>query len=109
MNKKQLYIAAALGLVLGMGEDAYSQTARARSAPRPHVQIQSTVQPGVEPELPGDQTMSLEEHAQKIYRPGGSVSRAAIGDPDVADVTIIQNRDVLITGKKRGTTTLNVW
>lgn len=102
MNIKRTCIAVALGLSFGIHQAALGQgnTATRATLPTP-VSADGPQTEGI--------AMMLEEHAQKIYRPGGTISRAAVGDPAIADVTIIQNRDVLVTGTKRGSTTLNVW
>jgi pilus assembly protein CpaC len=41
------------------------------------------------------------------YRQG--IARVAVGDPEVADVTLISDRQILITAKKPGATSLIVW
>lgn len=38
-----------------------------------------------------------------------SIKKIAIGNPDVADVTMVSNREILINGTGRGTTSLLVW
>ncbi len=38
-----------------------------------------------------------------------SVTRLAVGDPSVADVKLVGRKDVLVTAKKLGTTSLQVW
>lgn len=53
--------------------------------------------------------LRLAPGAQLAYPMRGPVRRIAIGDPEVAAVTLTGPSGVLITGKKVGTTTLFVW
>ena len=46
--------------------------------------------------------------SQDISMPGG-ISRIAIANPEIADVTVMSGDDVLIVAKKTGSTTLFVW
>ncbi|MGQ0502705.1 MAG: type II and III secretion system protein family protein [Panacagrimonas sp.] len=55
------------------------------------------------------QTLSVETGTQKLLRESGGVSRVAVGDPTIADVNVINARDVLVSGKKQGITSLMVW
>lgn len=55
------------------------------------------------------QTLSVETGTQKLLRESGGVSRVAVGDPTIADVNVINSRDVLVSGKKQGITSLMVW
>jgi len=58
-----------------------------------------------------------EDPPQKLTVPlGGSVvlrvtkvEQVAIGDPQIADVVVLSSEEVLINGKKAGTTTLHLW
>ena len=40
---------------------------------------------------------------------GGEITRIAIADPELADVTVISKTELLVVAKKAGTTTLYVW
>lgn len=53
--------------------------------------------------------LRLAPGAQLAYPMRGPVRRIAIGDPEVAAVTLTGPSGVLITGKKAGSTTLFVW
>ncbi|HXG27296.1 MAG TPA: type II and III secretion system protein family protein [Nevskiales bacterium] len=55
------------------------------------------------------ETLQLEAGSQRLVPQDKSVSRVAVGNPEVADVNVIRGRDVLLTGKKPGRTTLLVW
>jgi pilus assembly protein CpaC len=55
------------------------------------------------------ETVQLQAGAQRLLAQDRSVSRVAVGNPEVADVNVIKGRDVLLTGKKPGRTTLLVW
>lgn len=46
--------------------------------------------------------------SQDVNMPGG-ISRIAIANPEIADVTVMSGEDVLIVAKKTGSTTLFVW
>ncbi|MBQ3367143.1 MAG: pilus assembly protein N-terminal domain-containing protein [Acidaminococcaceae bacterium] len=43
------------------------------------------------------------------YLEVGGLSRVAVGNPDVADVQLISGNELLVVGKKAGSTTLLVW
>ncbi len=51
----------------------------------------------------------VEPGTHKLLRAKGSVTRVAIGDPKVADVNVINGRELLINGKFGGSTSLLVW
>lgn len=59
--------------------------------------------------LPDDRVVTLEAGVHKLLRQPGPVGRVAVGDPAIAEVTVINRREVLITGKKNGVTSLLVW
>lgn len=51
----------------------------------------------------------VEQGTHKVKRETGPVTRVAVGDPTIADVSIINRRELLITGKALGVTSLMVW
>jgi pilus assembly protein CpaC len=62
--------------------------------------------------------MALGVHAETLHVPAGeqrvvgapaAISNVAIGDPDIANVSAIDSRQVLVTGKAQGVTSLYVW
>ncbi len=53
--------------------------------------------------------VSLEAGVHKLLREPGLIGRVAVGDPAIADVTVINGREVLITAKKPGLTSLLIW
>ncbi|MDP3294131.1 MAG: type II and III secretion system protein family protein [Nevskia sp.] len=55
------------------------------------------------------ETLLVEPGTHKLVRAKGSVTRVAIGDPKVADVNVVNGRELLINGKLGGTTSLLVW
>lgn len=59
--------------------------------------------------VPDDRVIAVEAGVHKLLRQPRAVSRVAIGDPAVAEVTVINRREVLITGKKNGVTSLLIW
>lgn len=56
-----------------------------------------------------DRVVAIEVGVHKLLRQPQAVSRVAVGDPAVAEVTVINRREVLITGKKNGVTSLLIW
>lgn len=51
----------------------------------------------------------VEVGTHKLVRQTDAIKRIAVGDPAIADVNVINGREVLITGKKHGITSLLVW
>lgn len=51
----------------------------------------------------------VEPGTHKLLRAKGPVTRVAIGDPKVADVNVVNGRELLINGKFGGSTSLLVW
>ncbi|MGH7965444.1 MAG: type II and III secretion system protein family protein [Candidatus Binatia bacterium] len=58
---------------------------------------------------PPGEVIQLEAGHHKVFPQSQPVQQVAIGDPEVADVRAVSKREVLVTGKKPGTTTLIVW
>lgn len=59
--------------------------------------------------VPDERVITIESGVHKLLRQPGAVRRVAVGDPAIAEVTVINNREVLITGKKSGVTSLLIW
>lgn len=59
--------------------------------------------------LPDDRIVAVEAGVHKLLRQPQPIGRVAVGDPAIAEVTVINRREVLITGKKNGVTSLMVW
>jgi pilus assembly protein CpaC len=55
------------------------------------------------------ETVSVEPGTHKLVRAVGPVSRVAVGEPKIADVNVVNGRELLINGKTSGATTLFVW
>lgn len=53
--------------------------------------------------------IAVESGVHKLLRQPQEVARVAVGDPTVAEVTVVNRRDVLVTGKKTGITSLLIW
>lgn len=51
----------------------------------------------------------VEKGTHRLHRATGEVTRVAVGSPEIADVTVINRRELLITGKALGITSLLVW
>lgn len=54
-------------------------------------------------------TLQIAAGAQRVISQDPAVSRVAIGNPEVADVNVVGGRDVMLTGKRPGRTTLIIW
>ncbi|MEW6167487.1 MAG: type II and III secretion system protein family protein [Pseudomonadota bacterium] len=57
---------------------------------------------------PGD-ILLVEQGTHRLHRASGDVARVAVGNPEIADVSVINRRELLITGKALGVTSLHVW
>lgn len=57
---------------------------------------------------PGD-VILVEQGTHRLHRADGQVERVAVGNPVVADVNVINRRELLITGQSLGITSLMVW
>ena len=44
-----------------------------------------------------------------VYRLKESATRVSVGDPSIADVKLINNREIYILGKKTGSTNISIW
>ncbi|WP_323135113.1 type II and III secretion system protein family protein [Methylophaga sp. OBS4] len=53
--------------------------------------------------------LKLEAGSQHSYLYGQRIARVAVGDPEIADVTVIDKSQLLITPKKPGATSLKIW
>jgi pilus assembly protein CpaC len=63
----------------------------------------------VSAQVPDSRVILVEQGTHKILREGAGVARVAVGDPAIADVNIVNRRELLITGKQLGVTSLHVW
>lgn len=61
------------------------------------------------PGLTQPQTVQVGVGQQEIINTTERVGRVALGDPETADVNVLGVKQILLTGKKRGDTTLLVW
>jgi len=64
---------------------------------------------GANAAVPDERVIVIESGVHKLLRQAQSVRRVAVGDPAVAEVTVVNRREVLITGKKNGVTSLLIW
>ena len=55
------------------------------------------------------ESITVEPGTHKLIRAKGPVARVAVGDPKIADVNVVNGREVLINGKTGGVTSLLVW
>ena len=46
---------------------------------------------------------------QELIRTDSRITRVAMGDPEIAGANVLSVREVMLTGKKRGDTSLTVW
>ncbi len=51
----------------------------------------------------------VEQGTHKLHRANGDVARVAVGSADIADVSIVNRREVLVSGKQLGVTSLMLW
>jgi pilus assembly protein CpaC len=58
---------------------------------------------------PAASVLAVETGTQRLHRAAGDVTRVAVGNPEIADVRVINRRELLITGKRMGVTSLHVW
>lgn len=56
-----------------------------------------------------DEQMPVTVGKSQVMTLGNNITKVSITNPDIADVAVVSKRDVLINGKKPGTTTLIVW
>lgn len=53
--------------------------------------------------------LEVEAGTHQLIRESGGVQRVAIGEPSIADVNVINGREILVSGRKIGLTSLLVW
>lgn len=58
---------------------------------------------------PAAQVVQVGVGMHKLLRQPGGVARVAIGDPKIADVSVVSSKEVLITGASFGVTSLLLW
>jgi pilus assembly protein CpaC len=54
-------------------------------------------------------TVELTSGKSKLLKVNDNIARISIGNPDIADVVLINPKEVYLLGKKQGTTNLFVW
>lgn len=59
--------------------------------------------------LPDERILRIEKGTHELLREPVDVIRVAVGDPSVADVNVINRREVLVTAKALGITSLLIW
>lgn len=64
---------------------------------------------GIAPAMAAEDVIELEAGTHELLRESRAVVRVAVGDPAVADVNIINRRELLVTGKRVGITSLLIW
>lgn len=67
---------------------------------------QATLAKGAEGE---SQHISLPAGTERVFRHHRSVLRVSVADPAVADVQLLSGDEVMVTGKKPGTTEARIW
>lgn len=58
---------------------------------------------------PANRVIQVEAGTHKLVRETATIKRVAVGDPAIADVNVINGRELLVSGKKLGITSLMVW
>jgi pilus assembly protein CpaC len=56
-----------------------------------------------------EKVLTISKGASLLLENPGAIQRFSIGEPDVAEATVLSPREVLISGKEIGVTTLLVW
>lgn len=59
--------------------------------------------------IPADHVIQVEAGTHKLVRETATIRRVAVGEPTIADVNVINGRELLVSGKKLGITSLMVW
>lgn len=59
--------------------------------------------------IPADRVIQVEAGTHKLLRESATIRRVAVGEPAIADVNVINGRELLVSGKKLGITSLIVW
>ncbi|WP_428309801.1 type II and III secretion system protein family protein [Hydrocarboniphaga sp.] len=59
--------------------------------------------------IPADHVIQVEAGTHKLVRETATIRRVAVGEPTIADVNVINGRELLVSGKKLGITSLIVW
>ncbi|AJQ26828.1 type II and III secretion system protein family protein [Pelosinus fermentans] len=54
-------------------------------------------------------SISMDVNQSTCLTTGGEITRVAIANPEIADITIISQIEMLVVAKKMGTTTLYIW
>ena len=57
----------------------------------------------------GPNVLLIEQGTHKLHRAKNEVVRVAVGNPETADVNIVNRRELLISGRQLGVTSLMVW
>ncbi|MGQ0699079.1 MAG: type II and III secretion system protein family protein [Panacagrimonas sp.] len=65
--------------------------------------------PAAPPASTTPQMIQVEIGTHKLIREPAGVQRVAVGDPSVADVNVVNQKELLVSGKKLGITSLLVW
>jgi len=53
--------------------------------------------------------LSLVVGTQQVYVHAKAVKRVAVGNPDIANITMLTSRNLMITGKQPGATEISIW
>lgn len=64
---------------------------------------------GVATSADATEALRLRTGHQHVITADASIERVAVGDPAIADVQLVDDRDLLLTGKAPGETTLHFW
>ena len=54
-------------------------------------------------------SLSMDANQSTCLTTGGEITRVAIANPEIADITMISQNEILVVAKKMGTTTLYIW
>lgn len=76
--------------------------------PKPLIATICTILMLVNPEVRAEEEVRLMVNELKVF-PVYKLERVAVGDPKIADVSILSEREVMLIGKGQGTTGLIIW
>lgn len=110
LNGRRLYTILMLGVLASFTTNPSIYAADTMPAKMPAKSPEKTLEKSViGANTVSQNTFSLVVGKSRIYKPKGAVSRISIGDPNIADVILVNNQEIYILGKKSGATNVLVW
>lgn len=106
ISRKPAHVILACSTALAFVPAAFAAPAAAPAPAAPAAAAPKA--PTIRPPASDDQ-MPVTVGKSQVLSVGGEITKVSITNPDIADVAVVSKKDVLINGKKPGTTTLIVW